>query len=332
LVLYDSIQIFMKRNEILFNKFSSNLRIIKEVLGIEFEDKYKDEAYICPLSLNIHTREGLSSKFQDQLTVEHVPPESLKGKAICLTNKSANSQSGYSLDISLLKHINLRDFKEGLAPYNLNAYFDDVKVKSSIDLRNPDKPAFRFDTSQRHLGNVRIERKLKDKEPFKLSFKVLKDDSNCRIAILRTAYLYAFGHLGYSLLFGMTKVINQNYELIRSQISQPDKEIIKDIISFRKNIPKTQVGVNIIYEPNEFRSIFVVFEVETATSNWRYGVFLPGPDDYGFTATNLLKDRLAKGGSITFKSFNIPRVDLTSRASCLEYYRKWEEFNGIYKI
>jgi hypothetical protein len=256
----------------------------------------------------------------------------LKGKAICLTNKSANCQSGSSLDLSLLKHINLRDFKEGLAPYNLNAYLDDVKVRSSIDLKDPEKPSFRFDTSKRHLGNERIERKLKEREPFKLTFKVLKDDSNYRIAILRTAYLYAFGHLGYSLLFGMTKVINQNYELIRSQIFQPEKELIMDIISFQKNIPKTQVGVNIIYEPNEFRSIFVVFEVGTATSTWRYGVFLPGPDDYGFTAISLLKERIKQEGSITFKSFNIPRIDLTSRVSCLEYYRKWEEFNGIYKI
>jgi hypothetical protein len=322
----------MKRNEVLFNRFSKNLKIIKEVLSIEFDDRFKDEAYICPLSLKIHTKEGLSRMCQDQLTIEHVPPESLKGKAICLTNKIANSQSGHSLDLSLLKHINLRDFNEGLAPYNLSAYFDGVKVKSSIDLKDPDKPAFLFNTSERHLGNERIEKKIKAKEPFKLSFKILKDDSNYRIAILRTAYLYAFGHLGYSLIFGMTTVINQNYELIRNQISQPDKEIVKDVISFQKNIPKNQVGVNIIYEPKEFRSLFVVFEVETATSNWRYGVFLPGPDDYGFMALCLLKDRLNQGGSITFKSFNIPRLDLTDRESCLEYYQKWEKFNGIYKV
>jgi hypothetical protein len=321
----------MKRNEVIFSKFSQNLKIIKDYLGVEFNDNVDPEAYICPLSLKIHTKEGLSNKFSDQLTIEHVPPDSLNGKALCLTNRIANSQAGHSLDLSLLKHIKLREFTEGIAPFELKAYIDDVKVRSSMNLFDQEKPSFIFDTSHFHQGIQRVENKLKERKPLKLTFNVPKDDTIYRVAFLRTAYLFAFGHIGYSLIFGLTNVINPSYDLVRKQISQPEKEIIKDIIVFKKNLPDNLLGVNIIYKPEELRSLFVVFDIVTQTAKWRYGVFLPGPDDYGFIAINQLRNQLSKGGSISFESYNLSQIELRNKVSSLEYYNHWIKYNGLYK-
>jgi hypothetical protein len=70
----------MNLKELLYDRFSVNLRNICKIVSFELEERFEKEAYICPLSFKIHPKEGLSPKYDDQLTIEHIPPKSLMVK------------------------------------------------------------------------------------------------------------------------------------------------------------------------------------------------------------------------------------------------------------
>lgn len=318
----------MKKKEAIFEKFSKNLQIIKNFWQIDFNEAFNNESYICPLSLKIHTKEGLSDKYADQLTLEHIPPESLNGKPLCLTNKVYNSLAGHTLDIALLNHIKLKEFHEGLSPLPVNGYFDNVKVKSSFNTQDKDNPVITLDLSQGHYGIKKVENKLKNKDFFKFTFKMPNDDRKFMISLLRTAYLMAFSHLGYSLIFGTHQIINQSYELIRRQILNPGESIIEDIFPFYKNLNNNPLGLYIVHEPKELRALFVLFSVETENSMWRYGIFLPGPDEYGLKPLSELRNKVNQKEKITFQSLPIPRIDLTNKDDSIKYYKMWADLNG----
>lgn len=320
----------MKKAEILFNKFSINLRNICKIFDFELDERFQREGYICPLSFQIHSKNGLSNDYDDQLTVEHIPPESLKGKGLCLTNRISNSQSGHSLDLALQNHIKLREFNEKVSPLKTTVYIEKVKLEGTFDFTNKDKPKIKFISKSQHLGNERVKNKILTDREFKFNFSVQNDGKKTSISLLRTAYLYAFGHIGYSLLFGVTKLVNQNYKLIREQILNPDKSLINNIVIINKNLDNASLGVNIVYDPKEFRSIFVVFPVISEHKEWLYGVFLPGPDDYGFEAINNIKDSI-NDKNFRFKYYNFPKIDITNIEDNRLYYENWTKHNGIYR-
>src|SRR5690349_23826815 len=51
--------------------------------------------YPCPICLECFDREALDAR---NLTLEHIPPESIGGKPLCLTCKSCNDRGGHSSD------------------------------------------------------------------------------------------------------------------------------------------------------------------------------------------------------------------------------------------
>lgn len=320
----------MKISEILFDKFSKNLQNICAILELELEEKFQLEAYICPISFLIYTKDGLSSKHDDQLTLEHVPPESLNGKALCLTNRISNSTSGHTLDIALLNHVKHRGFKEGVTALETKVYIENVKMDGFIDLTNKEKPQFNFYYKKRHQGNERVKEKMLSEKAINLKFSISQDNRATLISFLRIAYLYAFGHLGYSLIFGVTMPVNPNFDLIRQQINNPEENIIRDIILIDKDLDAFQTGVNIIHAPPEFRSIFVVFDVITTSKEWRYGIFLPGPDDFGFKAIKNIKDALNSDKRIEFVYHKVPRLNLTELNGSKYYYDFWCKNNGLF--
>ena len=320
----------MKPAEILFNKFSLNLQNISFYLGFELEEKYQKEGYICPLSFKIFSKEGLSTNWADQLTIEHVPPESLSGKALCLTNRISNSKSGHTLDISVLNHIKIRESNEGISGLKTKVFIEGVKMDGYLDFMNKEKPQFNFSYYKRHQGITRVENKMLTDKTINLKFTIPVDNRDTLISFLRIAYLYAFGHLGYSLIFGVSKLVNPNFDLIRRQINNPEKFLIDDIILINKDLENFQAGLYIVYEPIECRSLFVVFDIVTVNKKWRYGLFLPGPDDFGFKALNNIKLLLNNKKKIDFVYHNIPDIDLTDPIDCMYYVRYWSHKVGFF--
>lgn len=51
--------------------------------------------YVCPLCGNGYSREAIAEKV---ITIEHVPPEALGGKPLCLTCRDCNNNAGRGVD------------------------------------------------------------------------------------------------------------------------------------------------------------------------------------------------------------------------------------------
>ncbi len=314
----------------LFDIYAKNLDFIKNKLGIEFSEAGTNDNYICPLSFKLHTSDGINPEYDDQLTIEHVPPKSLGGKPITLTNKIHNSQSGYTLDKILLEYINNKDFKRGLSTKSTKFKIDsDANIRGEIQLGK--NPSIHFITKM-HPGAQKLLKFLEDKTKFKVDIN-LKKYKNPEITLLRIAYLLAFGNLGYSFLFGGTKFVNPNIQKVREQIVNPQEEIIKDIPIINEEIHDDFLGVNIIYEPKEIRSLLIVFDLNTKVSKYRFGIFLPGPDDFGFQASKNVKKILRQNKKINLKAYTFPnKLTLNNQEDSFDYWAKWESLNGWTKI
>lgn len=322
----------MDSKEKIFDIFSENLLNIAKFWNFDFDSKEKGENYICPLSFKIFTKDGLNQKYIDQLTLEHIPPESLMGKPLCLTSKKENNSSGATFDKSLQEVVEIEKIKKGLMPLSARVYFDggfSMNAKFSFGIKPTIDFRFHFITKEieKHLSSI------KNGTTKEIKFKFSKKNYSkyFPIAILKTAYLTAFSHLGYSLLFGFTKLVNQNYLEIRKAISNQEIERFNNFIILENELENINSPINIITEPSDIRSLLVVFELKSEGIKKKYGVFLPGPDDYGFKAIKQIKEKIEIYKRIDFKYISFPKLNLESYDDSIEYYRKWKEVHGIFK-
>lgn len=319
----------MSKHEIIFDAFSKNLQIVASLFNFQFDEKFRSDSYICPLSFKIFAREELGTDFHDILTIEHAPPLSLRGKGICLTRKNSNSSAGSNIDHKLIDLIKVKEFNAGIRPLITTGYVDGVKWIVKLDLKNQSGPAFQFLTKKWHHGNQKTVENINSNGKFNVTWKVPKTNRTTEIALLKTAYLIAFSHIGYSLLFGLTTIVNQSYELIRQQIADPDSFIIRRIPYLDKGMEDIPNGVHLIYHPADCRSLFVVFELKIGEKPWKYGVFLPGPDDYGLKAYEEILRRISKKGVLfNFSGKQLPLLNIQIQDDVRYFYEFWIEING----
>src|SRR5450759_3554981 len=66
-------------------------------------------AYVCPLFGEVVTEDQWLAN-PDLLSDEHVPPEALGGRVLCLTCKKCNSRSGHTIDSEATKRLRLHRF------------------------------------------------------------------------------------------------------------------------------------------------------------------------------------------------------------------------------
>jgi hypothetical protein len=319
-----------KRKEILFRKFSKNLQSVRKHLGVDFEKNYQREAYVCPLSFQIYNKQGVQNKFSDQLTDEHVPPDSLGGKVMCLTSKDSNSKSGHLLDTQLLNHIQWIELNAGVGEYKTKFKFESGGSTPLIFSQSGENSfSLLFKPTSFHPGIERALEQAKMEKKISGEFFLPNTMENrlVQIALLRVAYLYTFGTLGYSYLFGGSRIVNLSNQEIREQIERPKERVIQNIPIFREDFPDDLVGVNLVHSPKEIRGIFTVFDL-TLEKKWRFGVMLPGLDDYGLQAYSAVFHLLNKGQKLDFQYVNQRQINLEDGEESLSLWRAWEKLNG----
>ena len=329
IIILSNVSLFMNvtdRKYVIFEKFSKNLFYINQLLRID----HKDEVYICPLSFKLYTKEGLKNNFEDHLTVEHAPPKSSNGKPICLTSKSSNNIAGHSLDVIIQNHLRLEEYGHKMRPLETKFRFDNsIGVKGTIE-NATNAIKIEFTSPVEHQGIKKINQIITSQKEFKLTYTLPNTDQRLfDIAMLRIAYLLAFGHIGYGLLFGITKTINQSYNLIREQIQQPDKMLIEKIPVYQDNYPAILKGVNIIKEPKEYRGLFIVFDLKLDKNILTYGVMLPGPDDYGYECANQLSNDKKNGKVPEILMNNLPKLKIEYPNHAIDYYKKWLSYHEL---
>lgn len=322
-----------EKREFIFKIYSDNFQFIVD--NTVLKDTYnKSYGYYCPLCTEHFDKSALDNK---TLTLEHNPPKSLGGKGRILTCKKCNSNAGHSLDAGILETLKSLDgysFKpnseirtkfhnESTGSQGVNAKIaidKNGKFIINIDSKNNNpKLSKRFFDSVKHkytnpLFADDITKSGWHKEiSFNFPKPEPKDEKTLTIALLKIAYLIAFEKLGYIFLF------SKNMQVIREQLNNPNKEIIKPPFWIKYDFPDDKLGVNIIIKPRKLRAFLIVFDLKTSSDKYRFAIVLPGLGDKDGEIYNVLSDELTKGegnfnaelNNYIDSNYNIKDVDQT---------------------
>lgn len=276
---------YKKRHAPLFDMYSENL---KYFINVKINSKYAD-AYLCPLSMIIYLRQDLFCSTENGLTVEHVPPRSLGGKAVCLINKKMNSTTGHTIDKELLKSFKYRQFRKNKGFHSANGKFPMMfpgffRSRMKIHEKSLDgKRRIEFKPGNKNYQRLKNNLSQSNTLPeMTVNFKDPEvDHKKVNSAYLKIAYLMAFSKLGYALIFNEDGSINETYEKIREQILNPDREIVPKMPIYSTE-NKFEDGVYIISSPKRLRSIMVAFTLSRGEYSEFYSTMLPLPHDSNF--------------------------------------------------
>jgi len=178
------------------------------------------EAYVCPICLEFFTEQQLDL---GELTDEHVPPESVGGKALVLTCRTCNRDSGALLDRAVAAEEKLRTFGKPYAVGSIpgTLIYNGTRNNGSIRF---DGETFQIlgDPGQNNPGALAAHMAALDEgvgpgEEFRLELRVKTSPAYAPIGWMRSAYLAAFAVYGYRY------VLQPAFEPLREAIRNPKK-------------------------------------------------------------------------------------------------------------
>jgi len=221
-----------ERREILLRKYIEEVKQFPNVFPNGYEDEGKG-TFICPLCLRILNIALLGEQVNNFITIEHIPPENLGGKPLILTCKDCNSTCGHDLDVYLrneIEHLEHNYFNGAKGHYSkwfsregfeMNGIIrEDVDGTIDIEIKNKLNSPIFFDKFVEGIklsnGDLHLDGKIK-----------LGDHRRKKnvvgVAMLKSAYLYAFNKLGYKY------ILTTKLDAIRKQILNPENVIIPQI-------------------------------------------------------------------------------------------------------
>lgn len=248
---------------------------------------FKDELFRCPLCLAKFSDEDLG---KENLTIEHVPPESSGGVPLVVTCKKCNSHAGHSIDgqhfrkcklqnevTSVLNkrdiadvHVRIEELSSGVA---VNAIAKSSPSNLNFDVTKHNNPSHWSQAlnSVRHLAEHGEAIKLK------LTFRVSYHKFQANLSQLRAAYLACFAISGYSY------ATSNSTDKLREQFQNPTKKIFSPLFEDTESLEKSIVYVA------DYDVFLVVFDIR----KW----LLPGVesvDGYQDIANRVLNGEVVK--------------------------------------
>ena len=245
--------------------------------GVEF---HMADAYICPLCLKAYAIGNT------ELTLEHVPPESVGGKPILITCKTCNSNRGADIDVCLMNELEIVHNLNHLdtIPQKTKLTFNGVEINAKTTFSKTN--GFRFQISPDNNNPIEFEGFMAEAKNAKEGYEIKivanitnrkRDYELANIALLKSAYLMAFHKLGYMY------VLNANTNIVREQILNPKKDVIgKTFILDIGNGVLENCPNSVYYATlNNIRCIIVIIELKLRQSEIKYKkvIVLPHPKD-----------------------------------------------------
>lgn len=292
----------------LFALYSNNLNVVKQHPLIRLEPD-EEEGFVCPICFKFFTREALSKSYDDHLTLEDVPPISLGGKVRTLTCKVCNNWAGSQLESHLKRKLNMDEFFQGVVSSWDSARFrphPDINLPATVHIQGESGIYIEYHPGRSHPEDIEKLRELEASENIpgiKVDFVGKYKKHRPEVALLRIAYLWAFGFFGYGFL------ISFNIQRIRHQIRNPTERILPNWVIANADFPDEALGINVITEPKELQSFIVVFELKTANRTTRHGVILPGPSEPGLKVYDWLSSATNIERELKFRTYNIPEYN-----------------------
>ena len=246
-------------------------------------DMYEDKNnYICPICLREYTEEQATL-----LSLEDVPQAALGGCKRLLTCKSCNNEMGRLIDCHLVNYIEAIEDKAFLpgtvAPVVIECDNMEGNIRGAIKVME-NHVELHLHKNRNHPDTFQdVIRNLKEDDIANLRFE---NNPNKRLpshivsAILKNGYLLLFEQFGYTFL------LNDYYDIIRQQITQPDKEILPEgFVHFGPIFNDDG-----IYKTNskELNGFFIQYTI-SKKRDYKCVVFIPLPDIDYFTIAEHLK-------------------------------------------
>ncbi len=193
----------------------------------------------CPICLSAFT---ISDVAAGKVTLEHVPPESLKGSAICLTCSQCNNNTSRVDHHAILAK---RAIDEWSAGKGTRVEIDFLGFKTSSRYI-PSDPSSPLPTRVRQLRNGTIKLgTLPPKEKLEINkgirFRIPSSPHYESVSMIKSAYLMVFSLMGEG---GYKFAESVALKPVREQIMNPKEKILKGGFVVKGTVPETKETKN----------------------------------------------------------------------------------------
>ena len=187
----------------------------------------------CPICLSEFTR---SDVVAGKMTLEHAPPKSLKGSAICLTCSQCNNKASRMEQHAISAKRAREEWSSGRGARVEIDFFGNKKSSRYIS----NDPNAALPTRVKHLGNGSIKiGALPLKEPLDINkgirFRIPGSPHYESVSMIKSAYLMVFSLMGVG---GYKFAESIALQPVRDQIMNPEKRILTNFC-IEGTIPET---------------------------------------------------------------------------------------------
>jgi len=216
----------LKRKRRLFRKFSGQLLLLQANGMINYPFIYPDP-YICPICLREFSEDHLNEdKYENFLTAEDAPPDSLGGTKVALTCRECNNSCGQQIDWHLSEALRSIDDSRFYKGSKQSATIDFEGKKVTVELEALGGGALTAYHSRTHNNPTLLEKFIFGKKNITVG-PVLNFEPPARrflperinYALVKTNYILTFAKFGYVFL------LDDMYQPIRDQLRNPNRVI-----------------------------------------------------------------------------------------------------------
>lgn len=296
----------------LFNFFPSLRQYPKEYLSLILINPIEipeHMAYLCPLCLkNFIYYVPTQLIWSESFSLDHFPPEDLKGKHSVLVCKPCNNNAGSLYEAQLKEIVERECFNKKVANSTINSKvtISDVRGWHSGKFSINENEEYTFELATNQIKNLPELADWQNKPvgAWKMN-ATIKDTDEVKLAksLLKATYLYCFYQWGYSFVF------SESGKLLRDAIKEPSTYPIKipsiwlDNKSPNVDLKSITPGVIFISEPKEFQSIFVNIPLELVHLNYKciIPIQIPSPVLENIKKMQEINDNILAQQIITMK-------------------------------
>ena len=274
------------RFQYLFEKMADDLESLVLRGQINLTPPPTEKIIACPFCLRCFTLQALKN---DVILPEHVPARAMGGKVQTLTCADCNHRHGARFEGALVERLRYEELGTLVPGSRAESIFiyDGNEINTHVTFLGEKNFRFNFDPAKSHPRHTEIIQDMLSQENLPdITFVPKKkfNERNSELGVLRTAYLKLFVEFGYKFL------INENLEIVRKQLKDPEVNLLSDCGIVDKHVPNELPRLGLVLEPMHLQSYFVCVELKSKSgTEFRFGVLLPlpkidGVDIYTYSA------------------------------------------------
>jgi hypothetical protein len=282
-----------EHRKLLFNRYAQNLEDLKRLGMFHIE---LNDFFLCPQCLRVFLRSELDD---EELTIEHVPPQSVGHAQLTLTCKRCNNDAGSILESKLKRKLIIDDFQAGIVGTKLEVRIspgEGIWLHGTAYRDQPNRIVVEGFLHPEHTHPVKRQRATELLSAENATIEMQHSQPGWRrveVALLRIAYLYAFSVLGYGL------ILHPRFQAVRGQLNKPKEHILpaRWRIPIKPPFPPGPISLNIVAQPEHLRAFVVFFEL-TSPERFKepFAVVLPNPYVSGEDIYSRFEEAMRTGG------------------------------------